>query len=74
MEQRIAQLRHLPRDQRHLGGLAIKQGWTIYFTRSNHFKWCAPDGQFIFTAKSPSDHRAIRNQTAFLRRAGLELS
>lgn len=52
---------------------AIRQGWRIIEGR--HLKWLPPDREagIVVTARTPSDHRAIKNIEAELRRHGLEL-
>lgn len=45
-------------------------GWTIKRTGGGHLRWTGPKGEGpIFTASTPSDHRAIQNVKAMLRRA-----
>ena len=51
---------------------ARKQGWQIVQKSGSHLKWIPPQGRFVVTACSPSDHRAIKNVRADLRAAGLE--
>ncbi len=48
---------------------ARDQGWTV--EKNKHLKWYAPDGQtLIITGFTESDHRALANTLARLRRAG----
>lgn len=49
---------------------AQAQGWTITRSRNNHLRWHSPSGQVVFSAATPSDHRAIRNHVTMMRRAG----
>ena len=54
---------------------ARAQGWTVQQTRKGHWWFRPPDptaGQ-VLLAGTPSDHRAWRNATAKLRRAGLNI-
>lgn len=45
-------------------------GWTIRRTGGGHLRWTGPNGEGpVFTASTPSDHRAIQNIKATLRRA-----
>lgn len=53
---------------------AKHQGWRVDVGGSGHYRFFAPDGKGLVTvARSPSDHRAILNIEADLRRAGLVL-
>jgi hypothetical protein len=52
---------------------ARRQGWRVEQTgkSSRHLKWYSPDGKAVIVSSStPSDHRAIKNHLALLRRAG----
>ena len=49
------------------------QGWVCALTRSGHWRCQAPDGSLYFASQTPSDHRAIRNTRADLRRLGADL-
>lgn len=52
--------------------LARKRGWRIEQRGSGHLAWFPPDGgRFVITSSTPSDHRAVLNALADLRRAGL---
>ena len=44
------------------------EGWTLEYTGSGHIRWQHPSGAFAFSASTPSDHRAWKNQLAKLRR------
>ena len=48
-----------------------RHGWTIGHTKRGHLRFIAPDGRKVFAPGSPSDHRAVKNMVAFLRREGL---
>lgn len=45
-------------------GVLIKQaetqGWTVEYTKKNHYKWTAPNGVFFFSGSTPSDHRSMK--------------
>jgi predicted RNA binding protein YcfA (HicA-like mRNA interferase family) len=62
----------LPRQQRKLAKQAKAQGWEIRRTRGDHLVWVAPNGRKVYSSATPSDHRAVKNQRARLRRAGLK--
>jgi hypothetical protein len=49
-----------------------RQGWRVRWG-SGHPKLLAPSGEPVVMAASPSDHRAMKNLRARLRRAGAEL-
>lgn len=58
------------KDIRKLTKKLRKQGWQIEEARK-HIKCWAPDGETMVTIPStPSDHRAIKNAKAQLRRSG----
>lgn len=46
-----------------------REGWTAEKTESNHIRWKHPKGALVFSASTPSDHRAWRNTIGELRRA-----
>lgn len=65
--------RGLPRDLRDLLQKALDAGWTLVRGR-RHIKAFSPDESTIVTiSMSASDHRALRNVRADLRRGGLDL-
>jgi hypothetical protein len=48
---------------------ARAQGWRV--EKRNHLKWFAPDGRtMIVSGGTESDHRALQNTLARMRRAG----
>lgn len=49
------------------------QGWTATLRKGGHWKLTSPDGKPYFTGATPSDHRALRNARADLRRLGAVL-
>lgn len=53
---------------------AEAQGWRVERTRNGHITFLSPDGQHrIVCGGTESDHRAVRNTRARIRRAGLVL-
>jgi hypothetical protein len=63
----------VPKDFQKAYDAARDQNWRIEFS-AKHIKWVPPVGQIIFTAKTPSDVRAVRNEIARLKRSGLVIS
>ena len=53
---------------------ALRQGWTVEWTRGSHLAWRPPGGQAVFTAGTPGDVHGIRAALTDLRSAGLVLS
>lgn len=51
---------------------AQDQGWDVTRKRK-HLRWVPPDPHkdMVFTAVTPSDHRALKNMRAQLRKSGL---
>lgn len=47
----------------------VSEGWTVEHTKGDHLRWTAPNGNFVFSASTPSDQRGYRNHIAYLRRA-----
>lgn len=61
------------REMRPTVKTAVRQGWTLDFTKSGHVKMIPPAGGApIFASKTPSDHRSLKNFAAQLRRAGVK--
>lgn len=56
------------RDLRAILVEAEQRGWGVEQTRKGHLKLTHPTGAVVFAASSPSDHRAIKNMEARLRR------
>lgn len=52
---------------------AKKHGWMVEYTGSQHLRWQSPTGAFVFSGNTVSDHRAVHNIRARLRRAGLDV-
>ena len=55
------------KDLRELIKQAEKQGFNVKLTSGGHYRWTAPNGVFFFSASSPSDARALKNITQYLR-------
>jgi predicted RNA binding protein YcfA (HicA-like mRNA interferase family) len=52
---------------------AEKQGWRVKKTKKGHLMFYAPDGiNKLTTGSTPSEHRAINNLLASLRRYGFK--
>lgn len=49
---------------------AEKQGWVISANKNNHYKWTSPNGNFFFSASTPSDWRALKYILQYLRKYG----
>lgn len=58
---------------RPLARWAVDHGWTIFTRRTQHLRWIGPDGQLVFSSKSPGDVRAAQRVRRDLRRAGLSV-
>lgn len=48
---------------------AETDGWSIEETKRSHIQLKGPNGALIHTGGTPSDHRAVRNLRAQIRRA-----
>ena len=60
------------REQRALIEAAEEQGWKV-IERASNIQLRAPDGEGLVTLhRTDSDHRAIKNTRARLRRLGLQ--
>lgn len=61
-------------DWRRIVKEAERQGWTIERGRKGQLKLIPPDPakQIVFVHGTPSDHRAIKNAIAEMRRQGLQ--
>jgi hypothetical protein len=58
------------KDLQQLITKAVRQGWDVEVTKSNHLKWTSPSGERFSSAKTPSDHRAIKYVKQYLKRYG----
>ena len=63
----------VPEAYRTLARAAREARWKITRHGSGHLRWQSPAGVVVTTAATPSDHRAVLNDRARLRRAGLTL-
>lgn len=61
----------MKREVARLLSLARAQGATVRQTRNGHWQVLVPGGGIVVTGSTPSDHRAVKNFAAQLRRAGL---
>jgi hypothetical protein len=59
----------MKRDLQKLITYAQARGWTVTKTASGHIRLRHPSGALIYTGSTPSDHRAVRNAAADVRRA-----
>lgn len=57
-------------DLRQIERAAKKQGFTVGRTSKGHPQFIAPNGERAVFAGTPSDHRAVKNFVAHLRRLG----
>lgn len=60
------------REFRDAAIAAEKANWEISITGGGHIKWKPPSGTPIFTQRTPSDYRGIKNALMKLKRAGLK--
>lgn len=60
-----------PREYRDLIERAKSQGWTLHLSGGGHLVWQSPTGVKVFSASSPSDHRAVKNVKRDLKRYGM---
>lgn len=61
------------KDLKKIVQAAEKQGWRVKMTKNGHWSFYAPDGENIVHAGgTPSDHRALDNLVAQLRRYGFK--
>lgn len=59
-------------ETRKLVDTATRAGWTAS-NGGSHLRLESPQGRVVVVSKTPSDHRAVNNTRAELRRAGLEV-
>lgn len=58
------------KDFHQLMDKAREAGWNIIKCNGGHWRWTHPSfAKPMFTADTPSDHRAIKNVESFIRRA-----
>ena len=48
---------------------ASASGWRVARTRGGHWRLLYPNGGIVVLSSTPSDHRALRNVRAQMRRA-----
>ena len=58
------------KDLQQLANKAMKQGWEITVSKSNHLRWTSPDGRNFTSSKTPSDYRVIKYVKQYLRKYG----
>jgi len=51
----------------------VSCGWTVDKTKSCHYRFTAPNGDFFFTSSTPSDVRALHRIRSDIRKLGLDL-
>lgn len=61
----------IPPDHKPIVEHARAHGWELTRTRGGHLRLRSPHGATVLFGCSPSDHRAVRNLRADLRRNGL---
>lgn len=54
--------------RKRIKALAARHHYTVEQTRGGHLKLSKPGRKPIFAAYSPSDHRALKNVAAFIRK------
>ena len=59
----------MKRDLRRVLDEARQAGWLASPTRGGHWRLTHPSGAILVTGSTPSDHRALRNLQAAIRRA-----
>lgn len=65
----LKQKRCLGKSLFPLVSYAHNHGWNITFTRGGHLRLHKPGKPVIYTSRTPSDWRAVRNAVAMLARA-----
>jgi len=56
------------KDLKQICADAERKGWTVKPTNGGHLKWVHTSGAVMFSAQTPSDHRAIKNIESRIRR------
>lgn len=59
----------IPKDLRKLLDRAAREGWVSVHTKGGHLCLIHTNGARVYAASTPSDHRALRNLEADMRRA-----
>lgn len=60
-------------DLQKLIRLAKKADWRVEVRKSGHLVWIGPKGQKVFSGRTLSDVRAVKNLKGELRRHGLKV-
>lgn len=50
---------------------AVRQGWTVTRTGSNHLRWRSPAGALVFSSSTPKNGR-VADHLSQLRKAGFK--
>lgn len=58
------------KEMRTLIKQAEAQGWEVSMRAAGHLKWVSPNGDTVFTSRTPSDRRAVKKITKDLRLRG----
>lgn len=66
-------IRRFRRDYAHVARALDDAGWAIGMRGSGHIAFTGPKGELVIGPSTPSDHRAVKNLLANLRREGLEI-
>jgi len=56
---------------KELLGTAKDQGWQVFVRTNNHLAWVSPTGAKVFSSRTPSDYRAIKNLMKDLKHNGM---
>ena len=61
------------KEIKKLAKVARAQRWAVEQTNGGHLRWRSPNGgSAIYSPRTPSDWRSLRNLKARLRQCGLE--
>ncbi len=66
-------IRRFRRDYPQAARAVENAGWAIGTRASGHLVFSGPRGELVIGSSTPSDHRAMKNLLADLRRNGLEI-
>jgi predicted RNA binding protein YcfA (HicA-like mRNA interferase family) len=58
------------KEAKQLAEKAIAQGWAVDYTKGGHLRYKAPNGQIMFFSSTPSEPRALKNQTSLMVKNG----
>lgn len=59
-----------PKGIKELEKVVRPHGWTWEISGSGHIRWRGPNGEQVFTGKTPSDNRAFKNALKDFRNQG----